>query len=109
MQCSSFDNDGTSYDRPWINISQTTWKVVKETPFVAGLFIWTGFNYFGEPAYPYPCISSSYGIVDLCGFPKDVYYFYKSQWTIEPVLHLLPHWNWEKGQLIDVVAYTNCD
>jgi beta-galactosidase len=109
MHCSSFDNRGTYYDRPATMISQTTWRAVKETPYVAGLFIWTGFDYYGEPAYPYPCISSSYGIVDLCGFPKDVYYFYKSQWTQEPLLHLLPHWNWKEGQLIDVIAYTNCE
>jgi len=109
LHCSSFDNRGTYYDRPATMITQTTWRAVKETPYVAGLFIWTGFDYFGEPAYPYPSISSSYGIVDLCGFPKDVFYFYKSQWTSEPVLHLLPHWNWKAGQLIDVIAYTNCD
>ena len=109
MHCSSFDNRGTYYDRPATLITQTTWRAVKETPYVAGLFVWTGFDYYGEPAYPYPCISSSYGILDLCGFPKDVFYFYKSQWTNEPVLHLLPHWNWKEGQLIDVVAYTNCD
>ena len=109
MHCSSFDNRGTYYDRPATMITQTTWRVVKETPYVAGLFVWTGFDYYGEPAYPYPCISSSYGIVDLCGFPKDVFYFYKSQWTNEPVLHLFPHWNWKVGALIDVIAYTNCD
>jgi len=109
LHCSAFDNRGTYYDRPATMITQTTWKAVKETPYVAGLFIWTGFDYFGEPAYPFPSISSSYGIVDLCGFPKDVFYFYKSQWTSEPVLHLLPHWNWKAGQVIDVIAYTNCD
>ena len=109
LHCSAFDNRGTYYDRPATMITQTTWRAVKATPYVAGLFIWTGFDYFGEPAYPYPSISSSYGIVDLCGFPKDVFYFYKSQWGSEPVLHLLPHWNWEAGQLIDVIAYTNCD
>jgi len=109
LHCSSFDNRGTYYDRPATMITQTTWRAVRETPYVAGLFIWTGFDYFGEPAYPFPSISSSYGIVDLCGFPKDVFYFYKSQWTIEPVLHLFPHWNWKAGQLIDVIAYTNCD
>ena len=109
LQSSSFDNHSTSYDRPWTNITQTTWREIKNTPYVAGLFVWTGFDYYGEPAYAYPNISASYGIVDLCGFPKDVFYFYKSQWTKEPVLHLLPHWNWQPGQLIDVVAYTNCD
>jgi beta-galactosidase len=109
MHCSSFDNRGTYYDLPATMITQTTWRAVKETPYVAGLFVWTGFDYYGEPAYPYPSISSSYGIVDLCGFPKDVFYFYKSQWTNEPVLHIFPHWNWRAGQLIDVIAYTNCD
>jgi beta-galactosidase len=109
MHCSSFDNRGTLYDRPAAMITQTTWRAVKETPYVAGMFVWTGFDYYGEPVYPYPCISSSFGIVDLCGFPKDVYYFYKSQWTSQPVLHLLPHWNWKAGQVIDVIAYTNCD
>ncbi len=109
MHCSSFDNRGTYYDRPATMITQTTWRAVKETPYVAGLFVWTGFDYYGEPAYPYPSISSSYGVVDLCGFPKDVYYFYKSQWTNEPTLHLLPHWNWKEGDVIDVIAYTNCD
>jgi beta-galactosidase len=109
LQSSSFDNHSTSYDRPWTNITQTTWREIKNTPYVAGLFVWTGFDYYGEPAYSYPSISASYGIVDICGFPKDVFYFYKSQWTKEPVLHLLPHWNWQAGQLIDVVAYTNCD
>ena len=109
LHCSSFDNRGTYYDRPATMITQTTWRAVKETPYVAGLFVWTGFDYYGEPAYPYPGISSSYGIIDLCGFPKDAFYFYKSQWTNEPVLHLLPHWNWKEGEMIDVIAYTNCD
>lgn len=109
LHCSSFDNRGTVYDRPAARIMQTTWRAVKETPYVAGLFVWTGFDYLGEPAYPYPCVSSSFGIFDLCGFPKDSYYFYKSQWTKEPVLHLFPHWNWKAGDMVDVVAYTNCD
>jgi len=109
LHCSSFDHRGTLYDRPGKMITQTTWHAVKETPYIAGLFVWTGFDYYGEPIYPYPCISSSFGIVDLCGFPKDVFYFYKSQWTNEPVLHLLPHWNWKEGQMIDIIAYTNCD
>jgi len=109
LHCSSFDHRGTYYDRPASMITQTTWRAVKETPYVAGMFVWTGFDYYGEPAYPYPCISSSFGIVDLCGFPKDNYFFYKSQWTQEPVLHLLPHWNWKEGDTIDVVAYTNCE
>jgi beta-galactosidase len=77
---------------------------------MSGMYIWTGFDYMGEPSpYEKIAVSSYFGIFDLCGFPKDSYYFYKSQWTNEPVLHLLPHWNWKEGREIDVVAYTNCD
>ena len=77
---------------------------------MSGMYIWTGFDYMGEPApYGKEAVSSYFGIFDLCGFPKDSYYFYKSQWTKEPMVHLLPHWNWKEGQLIDVIAYTNCD
>jgi len=74
------------------------------------MYIWTGFDYLGEPSpYEKTAVSSYFGIFDLCGFPKDSYYFYKSQWTKEPMVHLLPHWNWKTGQPVDVVAYTNCD
>jgi beta-galactosidase len=74
------------------------------------MFIWTGFDYLGEPTpYEWPSRSSYFGIVDLAGFPKDVYYMYKSEWTKDPVLHIFPHWNWKMGQRIDVWAYTNCD
>ena len=74
------------------------------------MFIWTGFDYLGEPTpYEWPSRSSYFGILDLAGFPKDVYYMYQSEWTNKPVLHILPHWNWKKGQTIDVWAYTNCD
>jgi len=72
------------------------------------MFIWTGFDYIGEPTpYVWPSRSSYFGIVDLAGFPKDVYYMYKSEWTNEPVLHVFPHWNWKEGQTIDVWAYYN--
>jgi beta-galactosidase len=72
------------------------------------MFVWTGFDYLGEPTpYPWPARSSYFGIVDLAGFSKDVYYMYQSEWTNKPVLHLLPHWNWETGKTIDVWAYYN--
>ena len=62
----------------------------------------------GEPVpYPYPARSSYYGIIDLAGFPKDVYFMYQSEWTDKPVLHLMPHWNWQQGQVVDVKAYYN--
>ena len=75
---------------------------------MSGLFVWTGFDYLGEPTpYPWPARSSYFGIIDLAGFPKDVYYMYQSEWTNKPVLHILPHWNWQPGKVVDVWAYYN--
>ncbi len=72
------------------------------------MFIWTGWDYIGEPTpYPWPAISSYFGIIDLAGFPKNVYYMYQSEWTNKPVLHLFPHWNWKAGDSVDVWAYFN--
>ncbi len=79
-------------------------------PFMAGEYVWTGFDYLGEPT-PYniqwPSRSSYFGIIDLCGIPKDRYYLYQSKWTNKEVLHILPHWNWEPGQKVSVHCYTN--
>jgi beta-galactosidase len=71
--------------------------------------MWTGFDYLGEARWP--AKNSSSGVIDLCGFPKDGYYFYQSQWTSRPMIHLFPHWNWKgrEGRVISVMAYTNCD
>jgi len=80
--------------------------------FLAGLFFWTGFDYRGEPhPYGWPQVASQSGIIDLCGFPKDPFYYLKSWWTDTPVLHLLPHWNWngQESKPINVWAYSNCD
>lgn len=91
---------------------ETGWKFYDERPWLAGIFYWTGFDYKGEPnPLSYPAVSSEFGIVDACGFPKDVFYYLKSWWTTEPVLHLLPHWNWKgkEGKDISVWAYSNCD
>jgi beta-galactosidase len=72
------------------------------------MFVWTGFDYIGEPTpYPWPARSSYFGIVDLAGFPKDVYYLYQSLFTTQNVLHLFPHWNWQPGQTVDMWAYYN--
>ena len=79
---------------------------------MAGEFVWTGFDYLGEPTpYGWPSRSSYFGIVDLAGFPKDRYYFYHSAWRPEPLVHLLPHWTWSglEGKEIPVWAVTNCD
>jgi len=92
----------------WGSTHEETWKAAKRDPFVSGLFIWTGFDYLGEPTpYPWPARSSYFGIIDLAGFPKDVYYMYQSEWTATPVLHIFPHWNWKAGQAVDVWAYYN--
>jgi beta-galactosidase len=91
---------------------ETGWKYFDERPFLSGLFLWTGFDYKGEPnPLSWPAVSSQFGIVDACGFPKDIFYYLKSVWTDEPVLHIFPHWNWKgkEGQVIKVWAYSNCD
>ena len=102
--CSSYDNCHV----PWGSTHEKTWHLVKTLPHVSGLFVWTGFDYLGEPTpYWWPSRSSFFGIVDLAGFPKDVYYMYKSEWTDEPVLHIFPHWNWKEGEPVDIWAYYN--
>ena len=84
---------------------------VKQSPWVGGEFVWTGFDYLGEPSYGWPARSSDFGIVDLCGFPKDRFYLYKAGWTTEPVVHLLPRWTWPgfDGKPIPVWVFTNAD
>jgi beta-galactosidase len=105
------DNSVSAYDnvRPaWGSTHEATWKVMKKYDFLSGMFIWTGFDYLGEPTpYSWPSRSSYFGIIDLAGFPKDIYYMYQSEWTNKPVLHIFPHWNWELGKLIDVWAFYN--
>jgi beta-galactosidase len=96
----------------WGATAETWWKFYEARPFLAGGFAWTGFDYRGEPTpYGFPCISSHFGILDTCGFPKDSYYYYKAWWGTEPVLHLYPHWNWpgRSGEPIDVWVQTNLD
>ena len=88
------------------------WQFVSARPWVAGGFVWTGFDYRGEPSpYGWPNISSQYGVIDLCGFPKDTFFYYQSWWTSAPVLHLFPHWNWPglEGRPIAVWVYSNLD
>ena len=82
---------------------------VENNDFISGQYVWTGFDYIGEPTpYGWPARSSYFGIVDLAGFPKDVYYMYQSVWRPDKqVLHLFPHWNWKEGEEIDLWAYYN--
>jgi beta-galactosidase len=105
LTCSAYDNSST----PWGSTHKETWDAVKNSDHVSGMFIWTGFDYLGEPTpYSWPARSSYFGLIDLAGFPKDAYYFYQSEWSAQDVLHIFPHWNWEEGQEIDLWAYTNC-
>ena len=107
-QCTSYDISAPN----WGNTAESTLRAVKDAPWVAGEFVWTGFDYIGEPTpFPWPSASSYFGIVDLCGFPKDRYFLYQSQWTDKPMIHILPHWNWQgfEGKEIPVWCYSNCE
>ena len=105
----------SAYDkkpRPTFYSIEEGWKFYAERPYLAGVFFWTGFDYRGEPTpYGWPSVTSYFGMMDVCGFPKDNVFYLKSWWGTEPVLHLLPHWNWSgmEGKEIDVWAYSNCD
>ena len=104
FSCSAYDNVAT----PWGSHHEENLIFLNSQPFVAGQYIWTGFDYIGEPTpYGWPARSSYFGIVDLAGFPKDIYYLYQSEWTDTPVLHLFPHWNWTPGEQIDMWCYYN--
>ncbi|MDQ0638634.1 beta-galactosidase [Pedobacter sp. W3I1] len=111
FQSSSYDLEYCS----WSNVPDDDFVMQDDKPWVIGEFVWTGFDYLGEPT-PYdsswPSRSSYFGISDLAGLPKDRYYLYKSRWNkIQPTLHLLPHWNWEgrEGQTTPVFVYTSYD
>jgi beta-galactosidase len=105
----------SAYDRnfpPWASTAEEWWSIYNARPWVAGGFVWTGFDYRGEPTpYNWPCISSHFGLIDVCGFPKDLFYYYQAWWSDKPVLHLFPHWNWagKEGQEIEVWCFTNLD
>ena len=104
----------SSYDGvvSWGKTPEDWWKFYGTREWLAGGFAWTGFDYRGEPTpYGWPSISSQFGIVDMCGFPKDYFYYYKAWWGKTPSLHLFPHWNWagKEGKEIAVWVYTNLD
>ena len=102
--CSAYDNMSAS----WGSTHEETWDVVKHTPYVGGQYIWTGWDYIGEPTpYGFPARSSYFGVIDLAGFPKDSYYMYQSEWTQNTILHLFPHWNWTAGDVVDLWCYYN--
>jgi beta-galactosidase len=96
----------------WASTAETWWKLAADADFWLGGYIWTGFDYRGEPTpYKWPNINSHFGIMDMCGFPKNTYYYYQSWWTDKDVLHISPHWNWagKEGQPIEVWVNTNAD
>ncbi|HTB86080.1 MAG TPA: glycoside hydrolase family 2 TIM barrel-domain containing protein [Candidatus Sulfotelmatobacter sp.] len=114
-----YENDKTrgyvsAYDTnapAWANTAEEWYGVFAVRPWLSGGFVWTGFDYRGEPTpYAWPCINSHFGIIDTCGFWKDVAWYYQAWWTTNTVLHLLPHWNWagKEGQEIRVDAFSNC-
>jgi beta-galactosidase len=94
----------------WGASAETWWPIFYSRPWASGGFDWTGFDYRGEPTpYNWPCISSHFGAMDTCGFPKDLFYYYQANWTLKPVLHVFPHWNWTTpGGTVIVWAYGNC-
>ena len=111
-------DDQRGYVSAYTTGAEQNWRPVAERPFMAGAFIWTGFDYRGEPSpFGWPCINSHFGVMDTCGFPKDDYYYYHAWWGTKPVLHLVPNWNWaypnpgkaHEGREITVRAYSNCD
>lgn len=105
-QQSSYDNDFVA----WGRTAEDAWIHDRDSKHIAGQFIWTGFDYIGEPTPYYnafPSKSSYFGAVDTAGFPKDIYYYYQSQWSQKKVVHILPHWNWSEGETVRVLVYTN--
>ncbi len=106
----------TAYDTEapwWATTAEGWWPYVDARPYIAGGFIWTGFDYRGEPT-PFdrwPSVGSYFGVLDSCGFPKDEYYYYRAWWGAEPQVHLLPHWTWpgREGQPIEVWCYANVE
>jgi beta-galactosidase len=101
---SSYDNAGVQID------ARQSWRMTSTLPYLAGEFRWTGFDYIGESG-GWPRVLGNFGVIDLCNFPKDHFYFYQSRWTDKPMAHLLPHWTWpgKEGVAIPVWCYTNCE
>ena len=102
----------SKWEPNWGPFPGEDWADIVKYPFLGGTFVWSGFDYRGEPTpYQWPCVTSHFGFMDICGFPKDGYYAYKAAWTNIPVVHIFPHWNWpgKEGKPINVQCYTNCD
>lgn len=102
-QCTAYD----AMCAPWADLHEHAWVAIRDRDYMAGTFLWTGFDYLGEPTpYSWPSRSSYFGVVDLAGFPKDIFYMYQSEWRPDvTVMHLFPHWNWQDGDKVDVWCY----
>ncbi len=105
-------SNSTIWQPDWGPYPGEDWADIVKYPYLGGLFVWTAFDYRGEPTpFSWPSVASQFGFLDVCGFPKDGYYAYKSAWTDIPTVHIFPHWNWtgKEGQKMKVHSYTNCD
>ena len=94
---------------PWGNTVKGNWKFIREREYMSGCSVWNGFDFHGEPIMTWPTVNSQYGLMDICGFPKGVYHVCKSCYLEEPMVKLLPHWNWEEGENIRVIISSNCE
>ncbi|MGB8602733.1 MAG: beta-galactosidase GalA [Rhizomicrobium sp.] len=105
--CAAYDTEHPS----WATTAEEWLKIIGPAPHLPGGFVWTGFDYHGEPTpfNRWPNVVSQFGILDLCGFPKDNFFYYKAWWGTEPVLHLLPHWNWRNGESVNIWCHSNLD
>ena len=98
----------------WAQTAEDAWRPIAERDYVAGGYVWTGFDYKGEPTpYVWPCINSHFGIMDECGFPKDNWFYYRAWWGDTPIVHILPHWNWTGSDMaakpVSVWCHSNCE
>ena len=115
--CYATDKEGAQvlscYDEEtvkWGQLIKETWDFTRKRDYFAGIFIWTGFDYRGEPTpFTWPSVSSQFGIMDTCGFAKDSFYFNKACFTEKPMVHILPHWNHKKGDTVRVMTVSNCE
>lgn len=108
------DDPQRGYHSAYDTAAEATWRRIAETDYVAGGFVWNGMDYRGEPfPFDWPVVTAQYGLLDTCGFPKDHYYYYRSRWSDEPLVHLFPHWNRagkeEGGAAVEVRSFSNCD
>jgi beta-galactosidase len=102
----SYDSDPST----WGSSAEEGWGHYAKREYLSGMFVWSGFDYRGEPTpFTWPAICSQFGILDMCGFPKDNAYYYKSWWSSSPMVHLFPHWNWKDGEKVKVWCYSNCE